>query len=101
LSNVLADSLVEHLHPSLLLFTAVGVEVNDLTVSETDTEALFNEHVTLLVISETGFSPTTSLCCGGLLKSALVINKLGSLRQIDGSTRLPSRLVVSGKLCTL
>jgi len=78
LSNVLANGLREHLHPGLFLFPTVGVKVNDLTVSEPYAEALFNEHIALLILGEPGLAPTTGLGCGWLLESALVIHELRS-----------------------
>ena len=82
------------------MFAAVGVKVDDLTVRETNAEAFFYEHVAFFIISKSGLATTTRLCSRWLLKGALVVNELGGLGQVDGSTRLPCRLVVSGKLCT-
>jgi len=100
LGNVFADRLGENFHPGLLLRTAVGVEVNDLTVGEADTETLFDEHVPFFVFSKARLSSATSLGSGGLLESALVIHELGSLCQVDGSTWLACGFVESCELRT-
>jgi hypothetical protein len=48
----LPDGLIEDFHPPFLLHGAVGIEVDNLAVGESDAEALFNEHVAFLLFGK-------------------------------------------------
>jgi hypothetical protein len=48
----LADGLVEDFHPSILLDGAVGIEVDNLAVGESDAETFFDKHVALLLFGK-------------------------------------------------
>jgi hypothetical protein len=100
-SNVLADTIGKHLHPAVFLLPVVGVEVNDLAVAETNAESFLNEHVAFLVLGKARLATTTRLGSRRLFECTLVVEQLGCLGKVDGSTRLPCRLVVSGEFCAV
>ena len=53
-----AYGIVKHLHPSLFLFRAVRVKIDDLAISKANTEALFDEHVSTVLFVEGGTTST-------------------------------------------
>lgn len=57
----LSNGFREHFHPTILFDPAVCVEVNDLSVAETDSEAFFNKHVTLFFFGEGRFTSSATL----------------------------------------
>ena len=96
--DVFANAVRQDLHPAFLLITVIGVEVDDFTIGEADTETLFNKHVALLIFSERRLAATARLSRRWLLQSTLVVQKLGCLCEVDRSARLPCCLVVCCKL---
>ena len=77
----------------------VGVEVNNFTIGEANSEPLFDEHVPFFFLSK-GTLPSTAAPGSGLLlgESGLVVDQLGSFGEVDGRSRLVSGFVVSGQL---
>lgn len=61
-----ADSFREYFHPAILLCGAVGVEIDDLAVTEANAEAFLNEHVAFFLFRERRLS-TAATPCGSLL----------------------------------
>jgi len=47
-----ANELAKNLHPAFLVFGRVGIEVDDLAVIETDSEAFLDEHVALFLLGK-------------------------------------------------
>lgn len=102
LAQVLPHDLGEHLHPSVLLRSAVGVEVNSFSVGEADTETLLHEHVPFFFLGEGRFPSSTRLARRLLLNQRrLVVNQLTRLGKIDGGTRLSCGFMVGSKLRTV
>ena len=80
------------------MLAGIGVEVDDFTIGKADSEAFLNEHVAFFIFREAGLATTAALGRGRLLESALVIEELRSLSQVDRSARLPGCLVVGCEL---
>src|SRR2546423_9666525 len=83
-----ANYFAKSLHPFVFRRGRVGVEVNDFSVGESDSEALLDEHVALFFLRKSRLASST--LCGNLFlcKSALVINEFGGFRKVDGCARL-------------
>ena len=94
-----ANNVSQDLHPTVLGFCRVGVEVNDFAVVESDSEALFNEHVAFFLLSEGRATALTALASGiRLCQCPAVINNPLCIGQVDGCSRLTSGFVVSSEL---
>lgn len=95
-------SFSEHLHPVFLNLVAVGVKVDYLAISKLQSESIFDEHVALLVLSESRLPSSFALLWRGIIiglgKRGLVVNELGCFGQGDSRTWLSSRVVVCGEL---
>jgi hypothetical protein len=63
-----ADALVKDFHPTFFVFSAVGVEVDDLAVRETDSEAFFDKHVALFFLCKARLAPAAALTSGFFLR---------------------------------
>lgn len=57
----LSNSLREDFHPTVLLGPAVGVEVNNLSVAEANSEAFFDKHITLFLLGKGRFTSSATL----------------------------------------
>jgi hypothetical protein len=66
-SGRLADSIGQHGQPAFLVSSAIRVEINNLAISEANTETFFDEHVALLLFGEGGLSSATTSGSGLLL----------------------------------
>ena len=60
-----ADDIAQGLHPALLILGSISVEIDDLAVVESDSESLFNEHITLLFFSKSR-TPSLAVAARGL-----------------------------------
>lgn len=95
----LSDRVLKHLHPTILIRSAVGIEVDNLPVGKTDTESLLNEHVALFFFGKGRLTSSTIASCGfSLGQGGSVVNQLSRLGQVDSGTRLTRCLVVSSQL---
>lgn len=50
--TLLPNTLIQHLHPALLILRAIRIEINDLTIRKADPESLFHEHVAFFLFRE-------------------------------------------------
>jgi len=84
-----AHASVEDFHPAFLVCGCIGVEVDDLSVVEADSEALFDEHVAFLFFCEAGLAALASLAAGFLLgESPAVVDQLAGVGEVDGCAGL-------------
>lgn len=96
---LLANTGVEGLHPALFVGGRVGVEIDHLAVVEADTESLLDKHVTLFFLCKPRLAALATAACGFLLgQGSAVIDELTRVGQVDGCTRLSSRLVICCQL---
>lgn len=58
-SCALTDRISKNLHPAILICCTVGIEVNDLSVREANTESLLHEHVAFFLFGKSGLAPPT------------------------------------------
>lgn len=58
-SCALTDRISKNLHPAILICCTVGVEVNDLSVREANTESLLHEHVAFFLFGKSRLAPST------------------------------------------
>lgn len=95
------DDIAKDLHPALLVFAGVGVEIDNLAVIEADTETLFNKHVAFFLFRE-GRATSFAAATRGLGVSQLpsIVNESLGIGEVDGGTRLTGCFVISGKLST-
>lgn len=47
-----ADAGIKDLHPAFFVGAGIGIEINDFTVVESDSEAFFNKHVAFFLFSK-------------------------------------------------
>jgi hypothetical protein len=88
---LLADACIEYFHPALFVSTCISVEIDDLAIVETDSEALFNEHVAFFFLCKARLPPFSAFgACLFLRKSTSVINELGSICKVNGCSWLTS-----------
>lgn len=57
----LSNGLREDFHPTVLLCPAVGVEVNNLSVAEANSETFFDKHIALFLLGKGRFTSSTTL----------------------------------------
>lgn len=92
-----ADGISQDLHPAILVGRAVGVEVDDLAVSEADPEAFFHKHVALFLFGKRRLTPsTTPGCCFSLGQRRSIVNQLHGFGKVDSGPRLTCRFMVGG-----
>jgi hypothetical protein len=97
--SILTNASIKDFHPAFFVSSGIGVEINYLAVVEANTEAFFNEHVTLFLFCEARFTTLAPLSTSLLLsKSTTIINELASIGKIDCGSRLSSRLMVRSEL---
>lgn len=60
-ASLFTDGIREDMHPTFFFSSTVCVEIDDLTVCESDAESLFNKHVSLFFFSESRLTATTRL----------------------------------------
>lgn len=90
------------MHPFILRRCRVGVEVNNFTVCEANSEAFLDEHVTLFLFGEGTASAASTFRRGLLLdECSLVIDQLRSFGQVDGGSRLSGSFMVRRELRAL
>ena len=94
-----ANDLAQGVHPLVLLTATVGVEVDCLTIGETETESFFHVLICLVFFCESRFPSSTSAgWVGGFRignQRSLVVNQSGSLSEIYDGSLLVCMLVIS------
>ena len=97
--RALSDGISENLHPAVLISCTVGIEVDDLSVREANTESLLHEHVALFLFGKSRLAPPTIASCGlSLGQRGSIVNQFSCLRQVDSRARLTSCLMVGSQL---
>ena len=97
--GVFADNFGEGKHPGVLLGGAVGVKVDGFAIGEADAEALFDEHVAFLFLSEGRFAAGTALAGNLFLRQGgLVVDQLAGFGEVDVCSLLARGFVIRGEV---
>jgi len=74
---IFTDTCIKDFHPTFLIGRSVGVEVDNFTIVEANTEPFFDKHITFLFLREAR-SATLATLSGGffLCESTAIIDEL-------------------------
>lgn len=96
--GILADALVEYLHPTILVNRRIGIEVNDFAVFESDAETLFDEHVAFFFFREARLATATAFSSHIFLgKCSAVVYEFAGICEVDGSAGLSCGLMIGSE----